>query len=73
MIPVPASAQLQEFPRMLSMADALQIAGRQNPGLQTETTAKQIARGDATTAALLPNPQLQIRSEGFRGGSFLDR
>ena len=71
--PLPAGAQLQEFPRMLSLADALQIAERQNPGLQTERTAQQIARGDATTAALLPNPQLQIRSEGFRGGSFLDR
>lgn len=58
---------------MLSLTDALQIAGRQNPGLQTETTAKQIARGDATAAALLPNPELLIRSEGFRGGSFVDQ
>lgn len=71
--PLSAGAQLQEFPRTLSLADALQIAGRQNPGLQTERTAPQIARGDATTAALLPNPQLSLRSEGFRGGSFLDR
>ncbi len=71
--PLPAGAQLQEFPRTLSLADALQIAARQNPGLQAETTARQIARGDATTAALLPNPQLLLRSEGFRGGSFLDR
>jgi outer membrane protein, heavy metal efflux system len=71
--PLPAGAQLQEFPRTLSLADALQIAGRQNPGLLAETTARQIARGDATTAALLPNPQLSLRSEGFRGGSFLDR
>lgn len=68
-----AGAQLQEFPRMLSLADALQIAGQQNPGLQAETTAKQIARGDATTAALLPNPQILLRSEGYRGGSFIDR
>lgn len=58
---------------MLALADALQIAGRHNPGLQTETTAPRIASGDATAAALLPNPQLQIRSEGFRGGSFVDR
>lgn len=58
---------------MLSLADALQIAGRHNPGLQTETTARQIARGDATTAALLPNPELLLRSEDFRGGSFMDR
>lgn len=71
--PLSADAQLQEFPRTLSLADALQIAARQNPGLQAETTARQIARGDATTAALLPNPQLSLRSEGFRGGSFLDR
>jgi cobalt-zinc-cadmium efflux system outer membrane protein len=71
--PLSASAQLQEFPRTLSIADALQIASKQNPGLQAETTARQIARGDAATAALLPNPQLLLRSEGFRGGSFLDR
>ena len=71
--PFPAGAQLQEIPRMLSLADALQIAGRHNPGLQTETTTTRIASGDATTAALLPNPQLQVRSEGFRGGSFVDR
>jgi cobalt-zinc-cadmium efflux system outer membrane protein len=71
--PLPAGAQLQELPRMLSLADALQIAARQNPGLQVETTARQITGGDATTAALLPNPQLQIRAEGFRGGSFIDR
>jgi cobalt-zinc-cadmium efflux system outer membrane protein len=58
---------------MLSLADALQIAGRQNHGLQAEMAAKQIAHGDATTAALLPNPQLSLRSEGFRGGSFVDR
>ena len=73
MIPVPAGAQLQELPRRLSLVDALQIAARQNPGLQTETSAAKIARGDTTTATLLPNPQLQIRSEGFRGGSFIDR
>lgn len=72
-IPLSAGAQLQEVPRMLSLTDALQIAGRHNPGLQTEATATQIARGDATTAALLPNPELQLRSEGFRGGSFKDR
>jgi len=72
-VPISADAQLQEIPRMLSLADALQIAAKQNPGLQTETTARQIARGDAATAALLPNPQLQLRSEGFRGGSFTDR
>ena len=71
--PLPAGAQLHGIPRMLSLADALQIAGRHNPGLQTETTAPRIASGDATAAALLPNPQLQIRSEGFRGGPFLDR
>ena len=71
--PLPVGAQLQEFPRMLSLPDALQIAGQRNPGLQTETTAPQIARGDATTAALLPNPSLEIRSEGFHGGSFRDR
>lgn len=71
--PLSAGAQLQELPRMLSLADALQIAGRQNPGLLTEMTARQIARGDAATAALLPNPELLLRSEGFRGGSFVDR
>ncbi|CBE68952.1 protein of unknown function [Candidatus Methylomirabilis oxygeniifera] len=58
---------------MLSLADALQIAGQHNPGLLTETTAKQIARGNAATAALLSNPQVLLRSEGFRGGSFVDR
>ncbi|MDD5559257.1 TolC family protein [Candidatus Methylomirabilis sp.] len=71
--PLSAGAQLQEFPRTLSLADALQIAGRQNSGLQAEMTTRQIAHGDATTAALLPNPQLSLRSEGFRGGSFVDR
>ncbi|MBZ0159662.1 MAG: TolC family protein [bacterium] len=71
--PIFAESQSATLPRMLSLADALQIAGQQNPGLLAETTARQIARGDATTAALLPNPQLQIRSEGFRGGSFADR
>src|SRR5574337_1709490 len=71
--PLSAGAQLQELPRMLSLADALQIAQKQNPGLLTETTAKQIARGDATAAALLPNPELLLRSEDFRGGSFIDR
>ncbi|MDE2060484.1 MAG: TolC family protein [candidate division NC10 bacterium] len=71
--PLSADAQLHELPRMLSLADALQIAASRNPGLQTETTAKQIARGDATTAAMLPNPQLSLRSEGFHGGSFIDR
>src|SRR5574337_2128087 len=71
--PLSAGAQLQELPRMLSLADALQIAQKRNPGLLTETTAKQIARGDATTAALLPNPELLLRSEDFRGGSFIDR
>ncbi len=71
--PLPAGAQIQAFPRMLSLTDALQIAGRQNPALLTEMTARQVAGGDATTAALLPNPQLQLRSEGFRGGSFVDR
>ncbi|MBI2882899.1 MAG: TolC family protein [Candidatus Methylomirabilis oxyfera] len=71
--PLPAGAQRQEFPRMLSLTDALQIAGRQNPGLLTEMTARQIASGDAATAALLPNPEVLIRSEGFRGGSFVDR
>ncbi|PTL36478.1 hypothetical protein CLG94_03715 [Candidatus Methylomirabilis limnetica] len=71
--PIPAESQVVTLPRTLSLADALQIAGRQNPGLQAEMTARQIAHGDATTAALLPNPQLSLRSEGFRGGSFLDR
>jgi outer membrane protein, heavy metal efflux system len=58
---------------MLSLTDALQIAVSQNPSLQTETTATQIARGDAIAAALLPNPEVLLRSEGFRGGSFIDR
>ncbi len=58
---------------MLSLTDALQVAERHNPGLLTETTAKQIARGDAATAALLPNPEVLLRSEGYRGGSFIDR
>ena len=71
--PIPAESQVATLPRMLSLADALQIAARQNPGLQAETTARQIARGDAVTAALLPNPELLLRSEDFRGGSFLDR
>jgi outer membrane protein, heavy metal efflux system len=71
--PLSAGAQLQDVPRMLSLADALQIAVSHNPVLQTETTAKQIARGDATAAALLPNPEVLLRSEGFRGGSFIDR
>lgn len=71
--PIPAESQVATLPQTLSLADALQIAARQNPGLQAETTARQIARGDATTAELLPNPQLSLRSEGFRGGSFLDR
>lgn len=72
-MPLPADAQLKEFPRTLTLADALQIAGEQNPGLLAEMTARHIARGDAATAALLPNPQLLLRSEGFRGGSFLDQ
>jgi outer membrane protein, heavy metal efflux system len=71
--PLSAGAQLQEVPPTLSLTDALQIATRHNPGLQAETTATQIARGDATTAALLPNPEILLRSEGFRGGSFIDR
>ncbi len=71
--PIPAESQVATLPQTLSLADALQIASTQNPGLQAETTSRQIARGDATAAALLPNPQLQIRSEGFRGGSFPDR
>ncbi|MBZ0167927.1 outer membrane efflux protein [Candidatus Methylomirabilis lanthanidiphila] len=71
--PLPAGAQVKEIPRTLSLADALQIAAQRNPGLLTETTNRQIARGDATTAALLPNPELLLRSEGFRGGSFIDR
>lgn len=71
--PPPADAQLQGVPQTLSMADALQIAERHNPGLLTETTARQIARGDATAAALLPNPEVLLRSEGYRGGSFVDR
>ncbi len=71
--PIPAESQVATLPRTLSLADALEIAGRQNPGLQSETTSRQIARGDATAAALLPNPQLLLRSEGFRGGSFVDR
>ncbi|KAB2959140.1 MAG: TolC family protein [Candidatus Methylomirabilis oxygeniifera] len=71
--PIFAESQTATPPRMLSLADALQIAGQHNPGLLTETTAKQIARGNAATAALLSNPQVLLRSEGFRGGSFVDR
>ncbi|MEK6660416.1 MAG: TolC family protein, partial [candidate division NC10 bacterium] len=38
-----------------------------------DATLQDAARGDAITAGLLPNPVSLVRSEGYSGGSFLDR
>jgi len=67
-----ASSQVTDLPQTLSLAAALELAGRQNPGLRADATLQDAARGDAITAALLPNPALLLRFEGYRGGSFLD-
>jgi cobalt-zinc-cadmium efflux system outer membrane protein len=67
-----ASSQVTDLPPTLSLAAALELAGRQNPGLRADATLQDAARGDAITAALLPNPALLLRFEGYRGGSFLD-
>ncbi len=70
--PMSVESQVTAVPRALSLTAALELAGRQNPGLQTDAATQDVARGDAITAALLPNPALLVRSEGYRGGSFLD-
>jgi len=71
--PVPAATQVTDFPRALSLTAALDLASRQNPGLQADATLQDAARGDAITAGLLPNPVSLVRSERYSGGSFLDR
>ena len=67
-----ASSQVTDLPQTLSLAAALELAGRQNPGLRADATLQDASRGDAITAALLPNPALLLRFESYRGGSFLD-
>ncbi|MBF8261838.1 MAG: hypothetical protein HW376_1367 [candidate division NC10 bacterium] len=68
-----ASSQVTDLPQTLSLAAALELAGRQNPGLRADATLQDAARGDAITAGLPPNPVFLARSEGYNGGSFLDR
>jgi len=69
---VPAESQVTTLPRALPLGAALELAERHNPGLRADATLQDAARGDAITAALLPNPALLLRFEGYRGGSFLD-
>lgn len=71
--PVPAASQVTTLPHTLSLAAALEIAARQNPGLRADATLQDAARGDTITAGLPPNPVFLARSEGYNGGSFLDR
>jgi len=67
-----ASSQVTDLPQTLSLAAALELAERHNPGLRADATLQDASRGDAITAALLPNPALLLRFESYRGGSFLD-
>ncbi len=71
--PVTAGSQVTTLPRALSLAAALEFAERQNPALRADAAVRDVARGDAITAGLLPNPVSLVRSEGYNGGSFLDR
>ena len=71
--PLPAESQVASLPRMVSLSAALELAERQNPGLRADAAAQKVARGDAVTAGLLANPVLLARSEGYNGGSILDR
>jgi len=68
-----AASQVTDFPRTLSLAAALELAERQNPALRADAALQGAARGDAITAGLLPNPVSLVRSEDYKGGSFLDR
>jgi cobalt-zinc-cadmium efflux system outer membrane protein len=68
-----ASSQVADLLQTLSLAAALELAGRQNPGLRADATLQDAARGDAITATLLPNPAFLVRSEDYKGGSFFDR
>jgi len=68
-----ASSQVTDLPPTLSLAAALELAATQNPGLRADGAVKKVARGDAITAGLLPNPAFLVRSEGYNGGSFLDK
>ena len=70
---VPADSQVATLPRALTLGVALELAERHNPGLQADAATQRVARGDAITAELLPNPVFLARSEGYNGGSFLDR
>lgn len=68
-----ASSQVTNLPQTLTLGVALELAERHNPGLRADAAAQKVARGDAITAELLPNPVFLARSEGYNGGSFLDR
>src|SRR3990170_6286419 len=70
--PLPAASQVATLPRALTLGVALELAERHNPGLRADATLQDASRGDAITAALLPNPALLLRFESYRGGSFLD-
>jgi len=70
---VPAESQVTTLPRALPLAAALELAERQNPALRADAALQGTARGDAITAALLPNPFFLGRSENYKGGPFLDR
>jgi len=71
--PLPAASQVANLPRMVSLSIALELAERQNPALRADAALQGAARGDAITAGLLPNPAFLVRSEGYNGGSFLDK
>jgi len=68
-----ADSQVATLPRALTLPVALDLAERHNPGLRADDAVQKVARGDAITASLLPNPVFLARSEGYNGGSFLDR
>ena len=70
--PTFSESQVPTLPQTLSLAAALELAERHNPGLRADATLQDASRGDAITAALLPNPALLLRFESYRGGSFLD-
>ncbi|MBY0493832.1 MAG: TolC family protein [Cyanobacteria bacterium] len=60
-----AAPSAQELPAVLSLGDAIQLAGRRNPTLAAAANEVEAAEGDRLQASRRLNPAITTTSEGF--------
>ena len=70
----PAAADPSAAPRIVTLRQALEIATSKNPQVRQQQFAVSASAGDSVTAALHPNPQLQLNGDAldFENNQFVN-